>query len=280
MQTKFKLYMILTMIKSIYSILLTSVLNFRMGLIAKLFGVQLLPSHLKLLRIYEKLRDEDFVNNGYSEFELLNSRDWLKLSHQVRDYFISFGELNDSKVDWAVNSRVYLDIQNSESTKYRIEQIISSDVFNEKLKKLLGTNSWNIYSYQIWRNYPEDFENTNKEINSSFYHVDNGGPKNNRLLLNVFMYLSPISDKTGPFTFYNKRDSYLINKHFYNYIMKYGNLRKLLVTQKIENFIKPNLLLNSNGAALIINNQECLHRAGFCREGYRDILEIIIEPLI
>ena len=94
------------------------------------------------------------------------------------------------------------------------------------------------------------------------------------------MYLSPISEENGPFTFYDKKTSNLINKHFFKHIIKYGNLRKFFLTKEIENLYKPKILLESNGASIIINNQECLHRAGFCLKDCRDILEIIVKPVI
>jgi hypothetical protein len=267
-------------IKSFYSKILSVYYNLKLGIHAKVKGVQLLPSHLRWLNKFQVNRDHNFKVNGYTKFKLISEQEWGLFSEEVNNFFKNQGEINNSKVDWALNKRIYLNIENTPKINEFIDKLLLSEAFINTVNKTLGSNNWKIYSKLIWRNYPEDFDNGQKEINSSFYHVDNGGEKNNRLLVNIFMYLSPISEYNGPFTFYDKKSSYLINKIFYKYIIKYGNLRKYFLTTKIEEFITPNLLLDSSGDAIIINNQECLHRAGFCTNYHRDILEIIVEPTI
>lgn len=254
-----------------------SLYNANKGVNALLYGTQLISDHLRWLRKKEVSRKSEFIDNGYLSYNLLDYNSWQKLSDDVQSYYKDFGTIKESKVDWALNKRVYLDLEKNNNIKTIIDNLCDSNNFKNKINEIVGSNNWEIYSIQIWRNYPEEFNNKEKEINSSFYHVDNGGDKENRLLINIFMYLSPITKLNGPFTFYDKISSIKINKKFFTFIMKYGNLRKYFLTEKIENFLPPNLLLDSGGKALIINNQECLHRAGFCSQGHRDIIEIIIK---
>ena len=53
----------------------------------------------------------------------------------------------------------------------------------------------------IWRNFPEKFDNPDKEVNSSFFHVDNGGDIEIAELKKAYGYLNsqegfnPISDE-------------------------------------------------------------------------------------
>ena len=89
------------------------------------------------------------------------------------------------------------------------------------------------------------------------------------------MYLSEISNQNEPFTYYDKKQSHQINKKFSYYILKYGNLRKYFLTLKLEIVIDPNILLDSNGQALAINNQECLHRAGFYKKNIKILLNLL-----
>lgn len=251
--------------------------NLRRGIYAFVSGTQLKSDHLKWLRENEKLRDRRFKELGYLSFELLDPNTWRNLSEKIQSYFKDFGTLNESKVGWAINKRVYLDLEKDVEINNIVSDIVNSASFKSKVDAIIGSSNWEMYSIQIWRNYPEDFNNKEKEINSSFYHVDNGGDKENRLLVNIFMYLSPVNELNGPFTYYDKESSRRINKKFFTDIVKYGNLRKYFLTKKVEQFLPPNILLESNGVALAINNQECLHRAGFCSEGHRDIVEFLIK---
>ena len=251
--------------------------NLWMGFIALIFGVQLKIGHLLWLRKRERLRAKDFRKLGYYEFQLMNECDWEAFSQVVHDYFVDFGTVNESKVEWALNKRVYLNIDDTPEVRSIVDQIIASGRFNNVVSTILGSADWSLFSTQIWRNYPEDFSNRSKEINSSFYHVDNGGGKENRLFVNIFMYLSRIDELNGPFTFYGKETSHRINRYFFTRIIKFGNLRKYHITGEIERNFKPKLLLKSRGSAIAINNQECLHRAGFCSRGHRDIIEFIIS---
>jgi hypothetical protein len=253
-----------------------SITNFGNGIIALIFGVQLKVSHLKWLRRMEAQRNINFKRHGFLELQLMDASEWKLFSGAIQEYFKEYGLTNESKVDWALNRRVYLDIENTPSVCNIVNNIIASNCFKSIVRDILGTDNWRLFSTQIWRNYPEDFDNNAKEINSSFYHVDNGGDKENRLFINIFMYLSPIDEFNGPFTFYDKATSHKITRYYFKHIMKYGNLRKYHLTREIENKFKPHLLLKADGAAVAINNQECLHRAGFCSRNYRDIIEFIV----
>ena len=264
-------------IKLIYGYFLKTIFNINTGLYAFYSGTQLKPAHLSWLRDNEKNRDAKFQDLGYSSFKLIDKDKWIYFSKLVDKYFSKYGKSVDSKVDWAINKRQYLEIDKDDEIKELVQQITQSDTFKTNLNSIIGSQKWKITSTMIWRNFPEKFDNPDKEVNSSFFHVDNGGDKTHRTKINVFMYLSEISNQNGPFTYYNKNQSHQINKKFFYYILKYGNLRKYFLTSKVEKFINPNILLDSDGQALAINNQECLHRAGFCKKNTRDIIEFVIN---
>ena len=246
------------------------------GITALLTGQQLKITHwLWAKKIYSK-RDKEFQIKGFKIFNLINAESWSHLSAFVGKAFEEKGQKMVSGVDWAVNKSIYLNLEELPQINNFINEIISSENFIKQMNEITGGSKWNIYSRQIWRNFPEDFSNNNKEINSTFFHVDNGGPKEHRLIINIFMYLTLTDVDHGAFTYYDAPTSRIINrKHFFN-IIKYGNLRKMKLTKKIEEAHKPNILNTDLGQGLVINNQECLHRAGFCKKEHRDMLQILI----
>ena len=148
------------------------------------------------------------------------------------------------------------------------------------MTKVFG-QTYEIVGVQIWRNVASSFKNVatgDKEVNSSRFHYDNGNTGKERMSLNIFMYLNEVTDKNGPFTYYNPHQSKLINRRFSLEILKYADLRQKQHTQRIESYIQPKKLLCPPGEALLIDNQVCFHRAGYCEEGHRDILEIVCRP--
>jgi hypothetical protein len=246
------------------------------GLTALITGQQLKLTHWLWAKKRYTDRDKEFQEKGYAIFQLLDKSNWNELSVLVDQAFREKGQKMESGVDWAVNKSIYLDLDELPEISNRINEIISSDHFISNMNKMTGVEDWRVYSRQIWRNFPEDFSNNKKEINSTFFHVDNGGPKEHRLILNIFMYLTVTDIDHGAFTFYDASTSREINRKHFLDIIKFGNLRKMKLTTKIEQEYKPNVLLTEVGQALIINNQVCLHRAGFCKKEHRDMLQILI----
>jgi hypothetical protein len=88
-----------------------------------------------------------------------------------------------------------------------------------------------------------------------------------------------VNSSNGPFTFYTPAQTKYINRFFILDIFRRGNLRTRELVDKIENLVPPQQLYLNPGEAVIIDNQVCLHRAGFCYEGSRDIMQIVVEPL-
>lgn len=246
------------------------------GITALLTGQQLKITHWIWAKKRYITRDKEFQKNGFRKFNLIDSKSWSKLSALVGKAFEENGHAMTSRVDWAVNNSIYLNLDETPEVNDFINQIISSDNFTSQMNEITGGNKWRLYSRQIWRNFPEDFYNNKKEINSTFFHVDNGGSKEHRLILNIFMYLTITDIDHGAFTFYDAPTSRKINRKYFHHILRYGNLRKLNLIKKIEDEYTPNILITDKGQALIINNQECLHRAGFCRKEHRDMLQILI----
>jgi hypothetical protein len=147
----------------------------------------------------------------------------------------------------------------------------------------LGGVEFEIKGQTIWRNYPEDVRSLAqlfKEVNSTFFHVDNGGEIRDRLQLNLFVYLSEVEFENGPFTFYDINKSKLINRKYISTIFKRLNLRTYELVQKIEKEFIVNIGFMRPGEALLIDNQLCIHRAGYCTNGHRDILEIIFREKV
>ena len=73
------------------------------------------------------------------------------------------------------------------------------------MTKVFG-QTYEIVGVQIWRNVASSFKNVatgDKEVNSSRFHYDNGNTGKERMSLNIFMYLNEVTDKNGPFTYYN-----------------------------------------------------------------------------
>jgi hypothetical protein len=262
--------------KQLISIIVLQFFSLINGITALFTGQQLKINHWIWAKTQSFKRDKEFQRKGFKLFQLIDSEIWTQFSSAANKSFEERGIRIESAVDWAVNNRINLNLHELPDVNNFVNQIIHSENFINQLDLITGDSKWNVYSTQIWRNYPEDFNNSKKEINSTFFHVDNGGPKENRLFLNIFMYLTITDYDHGPFIFYDAPTSRKINRKYFFDIIRFGNLRKMRLAKKIEEEYSPNILITNPGQALIINNQECLHRAGFCKKEHRDMLQILI----
>jgi hypothetical protein len=225
-------------------------------------------------------RDPIFRKQGWHKFQLMSQESYLNLVNIINKEIRTNGYQRPSseKEKWALDKRISIDCSIA-SVAEPISVILKSDIFKSVVADIFGT-AFNITSIQIWRNYPEDYEIKGKEVNSTYYHVDNGGGMRERCILNIFCYLSDVSPSNGPFTFYTPEQSKRINRYFISNIFRYGNLRIPKLVNEIETLVTPQQLFLNSGEAVIIDNQVCLHRAGFCKAGHRDIMQIIVEPTI
>ena len=220
-------------------------------------------------------RDQTFARSGVHMFQLMLPDEWRAFGAAVDRQMRVNGAGRETKSDWALNKRVYVDPE-SEGAKVFVDRIKSSAAFRDTVTRLWGGDDWEIYSTQIWRNHAEPYRDSRKEINSTYYHVDNGGPARNRLLINLFMYLTEVAPANGPFTYYNREESAAINRRFAGMLFSKGNLRAYDAVESIETAMPPHQLMLKHGEGVLIDNQICLHRAGFCTEGHRDIIEIVV----
>ena len=53
------------------------------------------------------------------------------------------------------------------------------------------------------------------------------------------------------------------------------NEKNNLITNILNELFNSEILITKPGQALIIDNQICMHRAGYCKSGNRDIIEIL-----
>jgi hypothetical protein len=232
-----------------------------------------------LWSVQKKLeRNSNFRKRGWQKFQLMSHESYNILKNIIDAEIRAKGIQKTTSEKWALNKRVNLDCSVASVAK-PISEILKSHIFKSTVADIFGT-PYNVTNIQIWRNYPEDYTIQGKEVNSTYYHVDNGGRMKERRSLNIFCYLSTVEKSNGPFTFYTPEQSKRINRHFISNIFRYGNLRTRQLVDQIEALDTPQQLFLNPGEAVIIDNQICLHRAGFCTEGHRDIMEIIVEPAI
>lgn len=223
----------------------------------------------------KRSRDRTFNNTGYLKVRLLESAEWRSLSVLVDAQIREYGAVRRSEVEWAENRRIYLDCETLPGLEIA-RRLHDAESFKRSLDAILGRDNWRIFSTQVWRNQAEKYGSSSREINSTYYHVDNGGPAAHRLLINMFMYLSEVREKNGPLIYYDPAATRKINRRFLSKLVRRGNLRSFDLVQKIESYIRPSVLSLDPGEAIFIDNQICLHRAGFCSEGHRDIVEILV----
>ena len=224
----------------------------------------------------KRKREAQFNTEGHHRFQLMSPADWKAFATVVNAQMESAGALNETRVDWAEDKRVYVDC-GSEPVAAHVQRLTASRAFVDAMDRVFGGGRWEVVNTQLWRNYPERFGRTNKEINSTYYHVDNGGHMSDRLLVNVFMYLTEVRPENGPFIYYTPGQTKRINRHFIGEVFRLGNLRSFPLVERIENYIAPQQLSLGAGEAVVIDNQLCLHRAGFCAQGHRDMLQLLVR---
>jgi hypothetical protein len=222
-------------------------------------------------------RDAAFSATGFENFQLLPVPQWQALAAAVDEQMTLAGIRRKTNADWADDRRISLDVS-KEPIAALVRQVHDSPGLRAQMDKVLGGAKWSIFETQIWRNYPEEYGIPGKEVNSTFYHVDNGGGFKHRLVLNIFLYLTHVTPENGPFTYYSAPETVRINQHFLGEIFQRGNLRTHELVQKIEDFIPARQLMLKPGEACVIDNQVCLHRAGYCTAGHRDILQLLVRP--
>jgi len=228
--------------------------------------------------VHKRQRDGRFSESGFGKFQLMAEDQWRALAAEVDRQITIAGKILDYNTDWSVNRRVSLDCS-QQPLAAMLAEVQNGESFRREIDRICGGRNWRVTDVQIWRNYPEEYNDPGKEVNSTFYHVDNGGDLRHRLVLNVFCYLTPVAPVNGPFTFYTRDESRRINRRFIGEIYRRGNLRTHALVREIENFLPPHQLMLQPGEAAIIDNQVCLHRAGYCTEGHRDILQFLIHPV-
>lgn len=221
-------------------------------------------------------RDPDFNTRGMRKFQALPAAGWRQFSDAVQAHMEQHGYANQSYVDCAEDKRISIDCSQEPIAGF-IRAFCESEGFKSTMNEIYRNRPWKIVYWQIYRTYPEKFGASAKEINSTYYHVDNGGHITDRLLLSVFMYLSDVAHPNGPFTFYTPQQTSRINKHFKQEMFKYGNLRTYDLVSRIEALEKPQELSLEPGEAAVMDNQVCMHRAGFCTAGHRDIFQMHVR---
>lgn len=255
-------------------------LNLCIGVL--LTGYQLSIGEFLYTKIHNRKRSLDLKGKGYIFGRFLDEFTLNKLCFESkRQLDFSFNEsvIHPNANSWVLNKRHYADLSGG-LLKEILDDVIASPQFIKFIKNILGVSEFEITAKAIWRNYPEDTKilaKLPKEVNSTFFHVDNGGDIRDRLHLNLFVYLSEVKLENGPFTFYDIPNSKIINRKYIATIFKRLNLRTYDLVCKLEEQFAVNVGLMKPGEALVIDNQKCLHRAGFCTAGYRDILEIVFR---
>lgn len=217
-------------------------------------------------------RSKSFKVNGFTKINLLTPEEWEQFSLDVQQVYSEGSFKIDSTREGHINLREYINMKNLKIKKH-VDKILVSKSFNSNLKKIFRKD-FLVCGVNIWRNKAESFSNSDLEVNSSYYHLDNGNIGKDRTLINIFMYLSEVNHDNGPFTFFTPKQTNLINRKFSPKSLVDG-LRTRKLTRQIEDFITPQILITQPGQALIIDNQICLHRAGFCKSESRDIIEIL-----
>ena len=217
-------------------------------------------------------RSKSFKVKGFRKINLLTPKEWKSFSLDVEEIYNEGSFKLDSSNEGHVNLREYINMDNIK-VKSHIEKLLGSKSFNLCLKNIFRKD-FIVCGVKIWRNKSESFSNSDLEVNSSYYHLDNGNLGKNRSIVNIFMYLSEVKHENGPFTFFTPKQTKLINRKFSPKTLG-GGLRTRKLTKQIEDFVKPEILITKPGQALIIDNQICMHRAGYCKNGSRDIIEIL-----
>jgi hypothetical protein len=255
-------------------------LNLCMGVF--LTGYQLSFGEFLYTKFHNRRRSLDLKEKGYIFGQFLDEFNLNRLrleSKRQLDFSLNESVIHPNANSWVLNKRHYADLSGG-SLKEILDDVIASPKFIKFINNILGVGEFEITAKAIWRNYPEDTKilaQLPKEVNSTFFHVDNGGDIRDRLHLNLFIYLSEVTSENGPFTFYDIHNSKIINRKYIATIFKRLNLRTYDLVCKLEEEFSVNVGLMKPGDALVIDNQKCLHRAGFCTAGYRDILEIVFR---
>lgn len=108
----------------------------------------------------------------------------------------------------------------------------------------------------------------NKNVYSENYHID----KYLNTHVKQFIYLTDVDEKSGPFTYIDKKDT---KKFITKY--KYKNRFSINVneSQNLEKKEFEKKYIGKMGSSLVVNTTECLHRAGIPIKGnFRDIITI------
>ena len=217
-------------------------------------------------------RSKSFKVDGFRKINLLTPEEWKSFSLDVQEIYNDGSFIKDNLAEGHINLREYIDMDNIKIKKH-VEKILTSKSFNLNLENIFRKD-FIVCGVQIWRNKAESFFlKSDLEVNSSYYHLDNGNHGKDRSLINIFMYLSEVNHDNGPFTFFTPKQTKLINRKFSPKTLTGLRTRKL--TRQIEDFVTPEILITKPGQALVIDNQICMHRAGYCKSGSRDIIEIL-----
>ena len=228
---------------------------------------------------FKKRRRNKSLNNiGHLKYMLLSSNEFnsFKIAAKTELDKIKKQAIPNANT-WAMNSRVYADLKKT-PLKEHVEKIKNSTEFSKLMNLCFGQeNNFEITHWSIWRNYPEKYGQSGKEVNSTFFHVDNGGGLSDRLHLNMFLYLSEVKEENGPFKFIDVTESKKVNRKYWKTIFLKYNLRSYELVDKISKDANVESAFLSPGEVLVIDNQICIHRAGYCSESYRDIFEIVFR---
>ncbi len=122
-----------------------------------------------------------------------------------------------------------------------------------------------------WRNYhiPTEIEDKN-ELFSNKWHCDKRSTK----LLKLFVNLSDITEKDGPFHVQSKQQTKELMQKGFNSRADYN-----IPTDVLEDPQHVVKAIGKSGSVFFSNTQFCLHKAGNPDEGkYRDMIQWIFEP--
>jgi len=197
-----------------------------------------------------------FATDGYIKLEKINQNIILKIINEIKQ---QDPDLNIPSYDIPLNDEIkklLFDLINNHLNKdlYELEKLYNFKLVLSNLE-LKRNNHFNKNEHKFESVYSED------------YHED----KYICTQIKQFIYLSEVSEKDGPFSFFKINDSknFIRENNLFNRFSLKKNYRKN-INSKNEIFF-----LGKPGDNLIVDTSECLHRANIPEKGnYRVMLTI------
>ncbi len=197
-----------------------------------------------------------FSKDGYIRLEKINQDIIFKITNEIKQQNL---DLNTPSYDIPLSNelkKLLFDLVNNYISKniYELEQIYNFKLVLSNLE-LKRNNYFNKSEHEFESVYSED------------YHED----KYICTQIKQFIYLSEVSEKDGPFSFFKIKDSKNFikeNNLFNRFSLKINDKKN--INSKNEIFF-----LGKPGDNLVVDTSECLHRANIPEKGnYRDMLTI------